>query len=414
VNTVAWRKVQIKDIGRVVTGRTPPTAVASYFGNDLPFITPSDMDGRRTITETERYVSAEGAKFLASAVVPPKSVAVSCIGWQMGKVILTGITCVTNQQINTIIPDYNVVPEFLYYSLSTRRDELKTLASVGTRTPILIKSSFEKVTLDLPPLPTQRKIATILSVYDDLIENNTRRIKILEEMAQALYREWFVRFRFPGHEGVRLVETELGLVPEGWEVVSLRDVTSYINRGVSPKYNDRATGLVINQKCIRDGRLNMEAARRHNTKVPSEKVVRFGDVLINSTGIGTLGRVAQVYEELSDTTVDSHVSIVRASERASWDYFGFALLALQPHFDSLGVGSTGQTELGRERIAGTTFLLPNKALQDKFGEVVSPMRRNVVTTFARNTILRRTRDLLLPKLISGEIDVATDALEAAL
>jgi len=257
-----------------------------------------------------------------------------------------------------------------------------------------------------PPLPTQRKIAAILSAYDDLIANNSRRIALLETLVQALYREWFVRFRFPGHEAVPLVESPLGPIPAGWEVVTIKDVSSYINRGISPKYDDQSENLVINQKCIRSSRLSLDAARRHSTVVSEHKVVRFGDVLINSTGIGTLGRVAQVYQNLSNTTVDSHVSIVRPNGRVRPDYFGLFLQGLERHFDSLGVGSTGQTELGRERIANTDFLLPSKDIQDRFGKIVAPLRQSITLLFAKNANLRRTRDLLLPRLVAGEVDVA--------
>ena len=252
----------------------------------------------------------------------------------------------------------------------------------------------------------QRKIAAILSAYDDLIENNTRRIAILEDMARLLYREWFVNFCFPGHHHVPMVDSPLGPIPEGWEPITVRDVSSYINRGVSPTYADKSSSLVINQKCIRDSRLNLEHARTHTSRVPSDKHVRFGDVLINSTGIGTLGRVAQVYRTLNDCTVDSHVSIVRPNERVGVDYFGFYLLSLQPYFDSQGTGSTGQTELAREMIGKASFLLPPSNLQDHFGLTVAPMRTCCETLAKTNTNLRHTRDLLLPRLISGEIDVS--------
>jgi type I restriction enzyme S subunit len=141
------------------------------------------------------------------------------------------------------------------------------------------------------------------------------------------------------------------------------------------------------------------------TRVSNEKLVRFGDVLVNSTGIGTLGRVAQIYYDIPNCSVDSHVTIVRPRDRAMIDYFGFYLQSLQPHFDSLGVGSTGQTELSRESIASSNFLLPSKNIQEAFAIFVSPMQRNVMQMLIKNNNLRQTRDLLLPKLISGEVDV---------
>ncbi len=263
----------------------------------------------------------------------------------------------------------------------------------------------EKLTLRLPPLKTQKRIADILSAYDDLIENNTRRIKILEEMAQLLYREWFVNFRFPGHEDVKLVESAIGLIPEGWEVKTIGDVTSYINRGIAPKYDDQSEHIVINQKCIRNGRLTLDLSRRHVKKIPPEKVIHFGDILVNSTGIGTLGRIAQVYQKLSNCSVDSHVSIVRPSDLVNCDYFGWSLLQLQECFENMGTGSTGQTELSRQSIGETVFLLPPRVIQDKFGDQLSPIRHLITNLTIKNKHLRQTRDLLLPKLISGEIDV---------
>jgi type I restriction enzyme, S subunit len=268
-------------------------------------------------------------------------------------------------------------------------------------------SVLSEIEINPPPLPTQRKIAAILSAYDDLIENNTRRIRILEEMAQAIYREWFVHFRFPGHEGVRLVETgtELGLVPEGWEVKTIRYTSAYINRGVSPKYDENSDSWVINQKCIRDNRLSIGPARRHSTKVPNEKMVRFGDVLINSTGVGTLGRVAQVYQDLPEYCVDSHVTIARPNNKVTVEYYGFYLLELQNYFDHMGTGATNQTELGRETISNTEFLVPSFELQEDFSNLSKPMLQNIINLQKRNENLRQQRDLLLPRLVSGEVGV---------
>ena len=131
----------------------------------------------------------------------------------------------------------------------------------------------------MPPIPNhqiQNRIADTLCTYDDFIENNTRRIKILEEMAQMLYREWFVNFRFPGHEEVRMGDSELGPIPAGWSVRRVKDVASFIGRGISPTYDDSADKWVINQKCIRDRRLNLEPARKQSKLIPLERIVRKG------------------------------------------------------------------------------------------------------------------------------------------
>jgi type I restriction enzyme S subunit len=263
-----------------------------------------------------------------------------------------------------------------------------------------------RIALPLIHLGTQRKIAAILSAYDDLIGNNSRRIKLLEEMAQRIYREWFVEFRYPGHENVPLVHSVLGPIPAGWTVRSLSSMTQAITRGVSPKYADESDQLVINQKCIRGGALNLALARPHVSAVPPTKMVREGDVLINSTGVGTLGRVAQVLFAPAGVTVDSHVTIVRpATDVGNADFLGLALLEREPDLAAMGVGSTGQTELGRGAIGDIKLLTPPLACQNEFSNAVGMLRRLPISLAAATATLRVTRDLLLPRLISGDIDV---------
>lgn len=294
-------------------------------------------------------------------------------------------------------------PRFISYLLKTVDFASRNAAAA---VPGVNRNDLHRMSVRCPDLPEQRRMVSILSTYDDLIENNTRRIAILEEMARRTYKEWFVHFRFPSHEGVRMVESELGPIPLGWSVVALGDVAAYINRGLTPRYDESATGLVINQKCIRGQQLNLFEARRQSKPVPDEKRVRAGDVLINSTGVGTLGRVAQVLIELGNCTVDTHVSIVRPDTGMDRDFFGLMLFSFQPYFESQGVGSTGQTELSRARIADARVLLPPAELRDNFGRVVCSMRRIVLTLQSANANLSTTRDILLPKLISGELDVS--------
>jgi len=220
-----WPALRIGDLGDVFTGRTPPTERSSYFGKEFPFITPGDMHQGMYARETQRSLSHEGAELLNRIKLPANSVCVSCIGWQMGEVVMTDRPSFTNQQINTIVPNSQVDASFLYYSLRTRKQELLSLGSAtGVRTPILNKSAFCDTKVVVPPLPVQQRIAGILSAYDELIENSQRRIKILESMARALYREWFVHFRFPGHENHPRVASPLGEIPQGWEVKTVKEI----------------------------------------------------------------------------------------------------------------------------------------------------------------------------------------------
>src|SRR5271157_5145279 len=147
-----WLEARLSDLGSIVTGRTPPGSRPDDFGDFLPFLTPTDMDGRRKIGSTARSLSRQGARAMQRATVPG-GVAVSCIGWQMGKTVLVDRPALTNQQINTIIPDESRVdPLFLYYALSARRPQIFALGAGGSRTPILNKSDFGDIRLRMPPL----------------------------------------------------------------------------------------------------------------------------------------------------------------------------------------------------------------------------------------------------------------------
>ncbi|MCX5910272.1 MAG: restriction endonuclease subunit S [Deltaproteobacteria bacterium] len=219
--SIEFKKVRIGDLGKVVTGKTPPTAREEYFGTNYPFITPTDIDGSRRHIRTERYLSQESRKDFNNYFLPSGAICFVCIGATIGKICMTKVPSFTNQQINSVIVDGKKHDNcFVYYLLSTKKESIKNIAG-GAATPIVSKSSFSAVSVEVPELNVQKKIAAILSAYDDLIDNNTRRIKILEEMAQTIYREWFVNFRFPGHEKVKMVDSPLGKIPEGWEATKL-------------------------------------------------------------------------------------------------------------------------------------------------------------------------------------------------
>ena len=204
-----------------------------------------------------------------------------------------------------------------------------------------------------------------------------------------------------------LVETDLGTVPTEWKPGIVSDLSSYISRGIAPKYDDCASGLVINQKCIRSQFLSLKSARRQSKAVAEEKLLQLGDILVNSTGVGTLGRVAQVLDTFPSTTVDSHVTIVRPNAKIDDHYFGLQLLRLERHFERQGIGSTGQTELSRKAIAEAQLILPPPCLTERFGSIAGPLRIQADLLRRQNARLRAARDLLLPQLISGAIEVGT-------
>ena len=417
VYALGWKKCKISNLGKVVTGRTPPSSKPQCFGDKYPFITPSDMDGQKNADVTKRYLSDDGANLLKSSLVPAESVSVSCIGWQMGKSIMTSRPSFTNQQLNTIIPNDKVDADFLYYSLSTRRKELLSLgATTGVRTPILNKSVFSGLEIILPPLPIQHKISAILSAYDDLIENNTRRIQILEEMAQELYREWFVKFRFPGHEKVKMVESELGMMPEGWGVVSISDV-AIIHRGRSYKGTelaDKGGRPFINLKCMeRDGGFRSSGLKRYTGLFKDTQTVRAGEMVMAITDmtqerriIARIGRVSRLDADFGVVSMD----LVRVASRGNLsETYLYAMFRWSGFADELKQHANGANVLHLlpDCIKEHRFVCPTSNIAARFGEIVLPMLSLCDSFELKNKTLRRNRDLLLPKLISGEVDVSS-------
>ncbi|EEJ9482594.1 restriction endonuclease subunit S, partial [Salmonella enterica subsp. enterica serovar Infantis] len=186
---------KIEDLGKIITGKTPPSKISDAFSaQGIPFVTPKDMDGRRLIDKTERYLSSLGIEAVRNCLLPQNSIAVSCIGSDMGKTVLLPGESITNQQINAIVVDSERFDyKYVYYYLSTLQDAFKAIAG-GSATPILNKGHFSQFKVSLPVKLVQNKIALILDSLDTKIEVNTEINQTLEQMAQALFKSWFVDF----------------------------------------------------------------------------------------------------------------------------------------------------------------------------------------------------------------------------
>ncbi|WP_019506791.1 restriction endonuclease subunit S [Pleurocapsa sp. PCC 7319] len=263
----------------------------------------------------------------------------------------------------------------------------------------------ENEPLYLPPLPIQNKIASILSAYDDLIENNTRRIKILESMAQTIYQEWFVKFRFPGHEQVNMVESELGLIPEGWEVTKVTDAVLVNPKTQVPKQGQKP--FVPMGSLSTDSMLINDIESR--TSNSGAKFKNHDTLLARITPSLENGKTGYVQFLPSNDSVacGSTEFIVLRSKTLCSEYV--YLLARSDDFRENAIKSmTGSS--GRQRVqvgCFETFLIahPDSNTIQKFSEIVSPLFRQIYVLSEKNINLHKTRDLLLPKLISGQIDV---------
>ena len=234
-------------------------------------------------------------------------------------------------------------------------------------------------------MPPSAAIMPVIFVYGNRVNDN------LQQQAAAIFREWFVANP----------ETEK------WPLVTLETLTSLVSRGITPKYADDSTQIVLNQKCIRDHYIDTSLARQHKPKVINEKWLQYGDLLINSTGEGTLGRAAQVWFLPKNMTIDSHITIVRPKNQLLLFYIGLWGITHEREIEALHTGSTGQTELPRDRVKAMELRQPGNDTLARFNSIIKPMVSAIVANQQENARLVSIRDALLPKLMSGEINVSS-------
>ena len=295
-----------------------------------------------------------------------------------------------------------VNPQYLVYYLLSPKPQYELLGTANGATVAHVNlPAIRNLKIELPEKSVQDKIGTILVTYDDLIENNQKQIKLLEEAAQRFYKEWFVDLRFPGHENTKIVDG----VPEGWSKSTVSEVSAVLRRGISPKYNENARGIVINQKCIRQTIVSYDEARTQEKKYPAELELKEADIAICSTGAGTLGRVGQIYEVRENTTLDSHVTLIRANEKIGQQYLFWSLKMQQDYLMSAGKGSTNQLELSRETIGNCKILMPEQKIAEQAEKNFVAIHNKMKECSMQIARLREARDLLLPKLMSGEAEV---------
>lgn len=282
-----------------------------------------------------------------------------------------------------------LLPSFLYHCLrsSSFRSQINAFRS-GAAQPQLPIRDLKYLQIPIPPIQYQASIASVLSAYDDLIENNLRRIKILEEMAQNLYREWFVKFRFPGWQNTRFVDSPLGRIPEGWEVVKVEDILDRVRKGVKiqkTQYLEKGLIPVIDQGKTFVGGYTDNAEALISSDIP---IIVFGDHT----------RIVKFIDFPFACGADGIQLLKSNNARMPMSLFYYTLLSIDlsdyayaRHFKFL---------------KSQQLLLPDTVISEQFDAYVSKKLEMISALSKRNNNLRQTRDLLLPKLISGEIDVS--------
>jgi type I restriction enzyme S subunit len=426
------RILSLGDLGRIVTGKTPPTKNEAFFGGNIPFVTPRDMDGRKTIYKTERYLSEMGKLNVQNAIVPAGSIMVSCIGSDMGKVAIAGKECITNQQINSIIVMNEEVSEYIYYNLSQRKNELRLMAS-GSAQPILNKRHFSQVKIELPNRIKQRAIAHILGTLDDKIELNRCMNETLESIGRAIFKSWFVDFdpvhakaegRDPGLPPeiadlfpYSFEDSELGRIPKGWEVGVLGDIASLVIGGQWG--NERYTEGHIPAICLRgcdmeDLRQNGYAQKAPTRFVKKKAVERRipgeSDFLIAASGAGPCGRplwCSPRLNKLYENPVIYSNFVKRFSSRNK-EYAVYLDRLFYEKFEDNSIqdfitGTSVPNLDSKGLLKSCRIVIPSKKILDIFFNMNQSIFNKLYSK--ENGYLSEIRDALITKLINGELRV---------
>ena len=327
-------------------------------------------------------------------------------GATIGKVgrYISDVPSYVNQRVLLFKSKEGYDHSFIYYTINSYVFSQYVLNHIDSESaqPNISANTISKFSFKIPAnISDQRKIAGILSALDAKIENNNKINANLEAQAEALFKSWFVDFT--PFKDQPFVDSELGSIPQGWKVGKLGDYCETICRGLTPKYNLDSKEIVLGQTCVRNNIVTLNNARKHQPKGKTEKKVQQWDTLINSTGIGSLGRVGIVYFDYNYVSFDSHITVVRATNPLLRPYIGRNLVSRQLEIENLAIGSTGQTELPRESVKSITLYIPTKKVLECFNCIIKPLSLKILKNFQENQRLAALRDTLLPKLMSGEI-----------
>ena len=408
-------KIKIADIGHTVTGKTPSSNNPEDFGSEYMFVTPSDSFDNKMMNTTERYLSEEGVSKLLKKLLPPKSIMITCIGSAMGKATMNKTSCITNQQINSIIPSKYYNHDYVYYLIKNNYKLLRNASTGSTALPLLNKTDFDLLELYIHTNKlTQQKIASVLSALDSKIELNKRINAELEAMAKTTYDYWFVQFDFPDKNGKpykssggKMVWNEelKREIPEGWEVKKLEEIEENIITGKTPSTaNENYYHGDIPFICIGDVRGNMHVVdteiklSKEGAITQENKFIPKGAICV--TCIASPGLVAFATRD-SQTNQQLNSIVCKNIENRLYLYF-----YLTDYF-KYSKAKTGNTfaNMNKGDFSSILTVKPSKNILVEFDTLLNCCVEKILIKSLENQQLASLRDWLLPMLMNGQVKV---------
>lgn len=408
MSPLKYTHIKIKNIGKVVTGKTPPTADKSNYNGDFMFISPTELHDGFMINKSGKTITKKGMNSIKSNTISGTSVLVGCIGWDIGNIGLCKDNCATNQQINSITDFKKTInPYYCYYWFTTKKEYLFSISSI-TRTPILSKTTFEEIEIPFPSKERQDAIVNTLQPIDQKIQNNKKIIAELEEMAKTVYDYWFTQFDFPNDEGKpykssggkMVYNAELKRdIPEGWEVKSMSEILVKNNVGFDYKSIEPTVDLsVMPSGTIVINNLN-ESSNFSTNLFKMEK----GDILFGSIRPYLKKACIAPCDGVVAGTVHSYK--VKRKEDYNFALFTMARDVFFEYAVKLSTG-TKMPVISNENIL--QYKIPyNKKIVTSFNAL--NIKELICNSIQDNLGLTSLRDWLLPMLMNGQAVVEDDS-----
>jgi type I restriction enzyme S subunit len=402
-----WEEKRLGEIcDKVISGGTPNTKVENYYINgDISWLKTKEVLNNN-IYFTETKITKQGLDNSSAKLLPINSIIIAMYGdgKTAGRVAINKVPLATNQAccnliINNQIADY----KYIFYNLINRYDEFVQLKSGGSQQNLNTKT-ISNLKIKLPTLPTQQKIAEVLSAYDDIIENNNRRIELLEQAAQSVYKEWFVRFRFPGYEATHFTKG----IPDGWEVRKIAQVCKTIGGGTPStsvlEYWDNGEICWATPSDITA--LKSLALLDTSKKITRTGLERSSAKLLPKNAILMTSRATIGYFAMADFEVCTNqgfISIIPDNK----EYHYYILYNLINRKEELELKAAGATfkELSKSTFRKFDIIFPDLKTLKVFNKIAAELIEEVRLISKQNQNLVKQRDLLLPRLMSGKLEV---------
>ena len=388
-----WKTCKISDLAVIISGGTPKTTIESFWNGNIPWLSVKDFSGdSKYVYTTEKTITDEGLKHSTANLLSAQDIVISARG-TVGELAMLPFPMSLNQSCFGLRARCDA--DFLYYLLKVKVAEFKQRANGGVFGTI-IRTTFDKVKCRIPDsLECQHRIASILSAYDSLIENNTKRIRLLEKMAENLYKEWFVRFRFPGYEKA---EMENGL-PKGWKVERVFDIAD-VMYGYAFKSNHFCDNPALNPVVrIRDIQNN------HTNTFTDEECEEKYLIKRNAILIGMDGLFHMCLWNGERAFLNQRVVMLNSKKVDFCNYLLFMAIHPQIKYWEQVISGTTVAHLGDKHLKRVQVIVPSTEILSKANSLIARIMGKKNILLRQNSLLARRRDLLLPRLMSGKLEV---------